>query len=114
MGNSLVVQWLGSGAFTAMAWVQSPVGELRSRKPRSVAKINIFLQKRKLNYGNTSCLAFFQGVKYGNTYRPAMVNFLSYLVCKDEREISFLFSFAFEINPQRYIYLFIIRENHFL
>ena len=31
--NSLVVQWLGLGAFIAMAWIQSLVGELRSGKP---------------------------------------------------------------------------------
>lgn len=29
-GNSQVVQWLGLGAFTVVAWVQSVVGELRS------------------------------------------------------------------------------------
>ena len=28
-GNSLAVQWLGLSAFTAMAWVQSLVGELK-------------------------------------------------------------------------------------
>ena len=37
-GNSLVVQWLGLGAFTAVAQVQSLVGELRSPKPRGMAK----------------------------------------------------------------------------
>ena len=31
-GNSLAVQWLGPGAFTAVAWVQSLVRELRSHK----------------------------------------------------------------------------------
>ena len=36
--NSLTVQWLGVGTFTAMAWVQSLVGELRSGKPRSATK----------------------------------------------------------------------------
>ena len=30
LGSSLVVQWLGLSAFTAMAWVQSLVWELRS------------------------------------------------------------------------------------
>ena len=29
-GNSLVVPWLGLSTFTALAWVQSLVGELRS------------------------------------------------------------------------------------
>ena len=33
VGNSLLVQWLGRKAFTAVAWVQSLVRELRSRKP---------------------------------------------------------------------------------
>ena len=37
-GNSLALQWLGLGAFTAGAWVQSLVRELRSRKSSSVAK----------------------------------------------------------------------------
>ena len=37
-GHSLAVQWLGLGAFTAGARVQSLVGELRSRKPHDVAK----------------------------------------------------------------------------
>ena len=36
--DSLVVQWLGLGAFTAVAWLQSLVGELRSLTPCSVAK----------------------------------------------------------------------------
>ena len=38
LGNSLAVQWLGLGAFTAVAQVQSLVRELRSRKPHSTAK----------------------------------------------------------------------------
>ena len=33
-----MVQWLGLGAFTAVAGVQSLVGELRSCKPHGVAK----------------------------------------------------------------------------
>ena len=37
-GNSLKVQWLGLSAFTTLAWVPSLAGELRSCKPRSVAK----------------------------------------------------------------------------
>ena len=36
--NFLVVQWLGLGAFTAMAQVQSLVGELRSHKSHITAK----------------------------------------------------------------------------
>ena len=36
--NSLAVQGLGLGVFTAGAWVQSPIGELRSCMPRGVAK----------------------------------------------------------------------------
>ena len=35
-GSSLVVQWLGLNAFTAVAWVQSLIGELKSCKPRGV------------------------------------------------------------------------------
>ena len=37
-GNSLVVQWLGLGAFNAVTQVGSLVGELRSRKPRCAAR----------------------------------------------------------------------------
>ena len=33
-----MVQQLGFGIFTAMAWIQSPVGELKSCKPYGVAK----------------------------------------------------------------------------
>ena len=36
-GNSLAVQWLGLSAFTAGAWVQSLVGELRHHKLCSTA-----------------------------------------------------------------------------
>ena len=36
--HSLVVQWLGFGAFTAGAQVQSLVRELRSHKPHDMAK----------------------------------------------------------------------------
>ena len=32
LGNSLAVQWLGLGTFTARTWVQSLVRELRSCK----------------------------------------------------------------------------------
>ena len=38
-GNSLMAQWLGLGAFTALAQVQSLLGELRSHKPHGGAKI---------------------------------------------------------------------------
>ena len=37
MGNSLAVQWLGLCAFTARAWVQSLVRELRPHKLLSAA-----------------------------------------------------------------------------
>ena len=37
--HSPVVGWLGFGAFSAVAWVDSLVGELRSHKPHGVAKI---------------------------------------------------------------------------
>ena len=38
VGNSLVVQWLGLGTFTARAQVRSLVRELKSCKPCSAAK----------------------------------------------------------------------------
>ena len=37
-GNSLAIQWLELGTFTAVAWLQYLVRELRSCKPRIVAK----------------------------------------------------------------------------
>ena len=37
-GNSLAAQWLGLSTFTAMAWAQSLVGELRSCKLQGTAK----------------------------------------------------------------------------
>ena len=37
-GSSLVVQWLRLRAFTAVAWIQSLVGKLRSHKPHGAAK----------------------------------------------------------------------------
>ena len=42
-GNPLAVQWLGLGAFTAVAKVQSLLGELRSHKPHVASK------KKKVN-----------------------------------------------------------------
>ena len=38
MGTSLEIQWLGLDASTSVAWVQSLVGELRSRKPPGMAR----------------------------------------------------------------------------
>ena len=45
LGNSLVVYWLGFQAFTIMAGDQSLVRELRSHKPRCIAK-KVHTQKR--------------------------------------------------------------------
>ena len=42
-GTYLVVQWLGLGAFNAMAWVQTLAEELRSHKAHRVAKKGAFL-----------------------------------------------------------------------
>ena len=44
-GNSLVVQWLGLGAFTAVAQVQPLVKELRSLKPCGIAPQNKIRQE---------------------------------------------------------------------
>ena len=53
LGDSLAVQWLRLGAFTAVAWVQFLVRELRHHKPQGVAK-----QRKKEGYldfqGNSS------------------------------------------------------------
>ena len=47
LSNSLVVQWLGLGAFTAGAWVQSLIGELTFYKPHGMAKKRKKKEKRK-------------------------------------------------------------------
>ena len=47
VGNSLAVQWLGLSTFTAVARVQSLVGELRSRKPCSMAPSKKKRQREK-------------------------------------------------------------------
>ena len=39
-GNSLAVQWLGFGTFTAGAWVRSLVEELRSHRLHSMTERN--------------------------------------------------------------------------
>ena len=46
-----MVQWLGLVAFTAVTWVRSLVGELRSRKPRGVAK------NKKQNKTKKGCIS---------------------------------------------------------
>ena len=64
--NSQVVQWLGLGAFTMVAWVQSVAGELRSYKLQGRAKqkegvnqsveLFLFLQsKRMREYNHRYC-----------------------------------------------------------
>ena len=44
--NSMVGPWLGLGTFTAMAWVQPLVKELRSHKPCGTAKGKISIVQR--------------------------------------------------------------------
>ena len=44
LGRSLAAWWLGFRAFTAVAWVQSVVGDLRPRKHRARAA-----RPRKIN-----------------------------------------------------------------
>ena len=51
-GNSLAVQWLGLGAFTAVTQVESLVWELRSCKPHGTAKKNPKKQKQTTNKQN--------------------------------------------------------------
>ena len=43
-----MVQWLGLGAFTAVAQIQSLVRELRSHKPRGSAKKKKKKKKEKI------------------------------------------------------------------
>ena len=47
--NSLAVQWLGLGAFTARAWVQSLFRELRSHKDRQRCQKKEKIAKHKKN-----------------------------------------------------------------
>ena len=64
VGNSLAVQWLALGAFTAVARVQSLAGELRSRKQRGTAK----KKKRKNKRGGYEDGCFY---KTGLTMRSS-------------------------------------------
>ena len=53
LGNFLVVLWLGLSAFTARAWVQSLVGELRTHKPDGMAsKRKIALERILMTGGD--------------------------------------------------------------
>ena len=52
-GNSLAVLWLRLSAFTARAWVQSLVGELRSHKPRGQKKKKKEKRRRKNKQTNS-------------------------------------------------------------
>ena len=59
LGSSLVVYWLGFSAFTAMAWVQSLVGDLRSCKPWSAPHTSPCPhKKRTANYSYRTCWKF--------------------------------------------------------
>ena len=49
-GNSLAVQWLGLGTFTAMARIQSLFGELRSHKLPSAAKKKKFSLLKEISF----------------------------------------------------------------
>ena len=61
MGNSLVVQWLGLGAFTARARVHSLVRELKSCKPCGVArKIKKERKEKKTWYKETLAAALIE------------------------------------------------------
>ena len=54
-GNSLLVQWLGLGAFNAMVRLQSLVGELRSCKPCGVAPKNKNKNKNSIPANQCFC-----------------------------------------------------------
>ena len=58
VGNSLTVQWLGLGTFTAMTWVQFLAGKLRSHKLHGQKK-----KKKKIKKGYMSKWDFFHTVK---------------------------------------------------
>ena len=56
LGNFLEVQWLGLGAFTARAGVQSLVWELRSHKPHGAAKKKKILLNILLSFLETTTM----------------------------------------------------------
>ena len=58
-----MAQWLGLGAFTALAWVQSLVGELRSQKPRGAAKKK---KEKKKKEKSVSCGQHIVGSCFGD------------------------------------------------
>ena len=68
LGNSLAVQWLGLNAFTAGAWVQSLVGELRSpQATRGKKKKRKDRKKKKRKHTHTNkvnhlCLSTYQSI----------------------------------------------------
>ena len=51
VGNSLTVQWLGLGTFTAMTWVQFLAGKLRSHKLHGQKKKKKKLKKATCQNG---------------------------------------------------------------
>ena len=58
LGNSLVVQWLGPGAFTARAWVQSLVGGLRFHKVKINKALRIFFNICSSVVDRQHCVSF--------------------------------------------------------
>lgn len=54
LGNSLVVQWVELGAFTAVSPGSTPGGELRSHKP---------LSAKKLGYNSKSSIHLFTSME---------------------------------------------------
>ena len=57
LGNFLAVQWLGLGAFIAMAWLQSLVRELRSCKLAVQPKGKKKKKKAKARFEGMACQA---------------------------------------------------------
>ena len=74
--SSLVVQWLALGAFTAMAWLRSLVGELRSCKLRGAAK-----KKPQTNMVIVVCV-FFCPVAWEPATFPASPLCHFFLICE--------------------------------
>ena len=65
LGDSLVVQWLGLGDFTARVWIQSLVRELGSHQPFGMAK-KAFWKRYKNHILKTQWHTHTNKIKYSN------------------------------------------------
>ena len=74
-GNSLAVQWLGLSTFTAMAQVQSLVGEVRSQKLCGIAKKKkkAERERKQPNLQSHYNVIILLSVEYTHTFIPYII-----------------------------------------